>query len=48
MILSLSQSQLESQELLYDWRFTANILILASSPLRLTTIIFFEAEYLRL
>jgi hypothetical protein len=26
-----------SPELLYDWRFTANLLVLVTSPLRLTT-----------
>jgi hypothetical protein len=34
-----SESELES-ELLYDWRFTANYFVLATSPLRPTTIIF--------
>jgi hypothetical protein len=28
--------------LLYDWRFTANQLVLATSPLRITTIIIFQ------
>jgi hypothetical protein len=32
-------------ELLYDWRFTANQFVLATSPLRLTTSIF-SIEYL--
>jgi hypothetical protein len=31
-----------SSELLYDWRFTANQFVLAPSPLRLTTRIFFQ------
>jgi hypothetical protein len=32
------EAELESQsELLYDWRFTANKFVLATSPLRLTT-----------
>jgi hypothetical protein len=33
-------------ELLYDWRFTANQFVLATSPLRLTTSIFFSTEHL--
>jgi hypothetical protein len=33
-------------ELLYDWRYTANQLVLAPSPLRLTTRIFFSIEHL--
>jgi hypothetical protein len=35
-----SQPKIKS-ELLYDWRFTANEFVLASSPLRLTTEFFF-------
>jgi hypothetical protein len=35
----MSESDSES-ELLYDWRFTANQFVLATSPLRLTTRIF--------
>jgi hypothetical protein len=34
--------QESESELLYDWRFTANQFILASSPLRLTTTFFFN------
>jgi hypothetical protein len=34
-------------EILYDWRFTANQFVLATSPLRLTTSIFFSTEHLR-
>jgi hypothetical protein len=36
----LVMSESES-ELLYDWRFTANLFVLATSPLRPTTSIFF-------
>jgi hypothetical protein len=39
-LLAKSKSKSKS-ELLYDWRFTANQFILASSSLRLTTNIFF-------
>jgi hypothetical protein len=35
-----SQSQSQELELLYDWRFTANQFVLATSTLRLTTRIF--------
>jgi hypothetical protein len=35
-IFCLTRSESES-ELLYDWRFTANLFVLAKSPLRLTT-----------
>jgi hypothetical protein len=35
-VTSESESESES-ELLYDWRFTANQFVLATSPLRLTT-----------
>jgi hypothetical protein len=34
-------------ELIYNWRFTANQFVLASSPLRLTARIFFLIEHLR-
>jgi hypothetical protein len=34
-------SSLSKSKLLYDWRFTANQFVLASSPLRLTTRNFF-------
>jgi hypothetical protein len=34
---SESESESECQRLLYDWRFSANQLIVALSPLRLTT-----------
>jgi hypothetical protein len=41
--LSKSKSKSKSKsELLYDWRFTANQFVLASSPLRLTTRYFFQ------
>jgi hypothetical protein len=40
-------STTESQ-LLYDWRFTVNHFVLATSPLRLTTSNFFPTEHLRL
>jgi hypothetical protein len=33
-------------ESLYDWRFTANQFVLTTSPLRLTTRMFFSTEYL--
>jgi hypothetical protein len=36
-----SEPESES-ELLYDWRFTANQLVLGTSPFRLTTSIFFQ------
>jgi hypothetical protein len=39
-LTSLWESESES-ELLYDWRFTANQFVLATSPLRLKTSIFF-------
>jgi hypothetical protein len=40
---SVNPLKTESEsELLYDWRFTANPFILATSPLRLTTNIFFS------
>jgi hypothetical protein len=39
--LSLRPSESKSEsELLYDWRFTANRFVLATSPLRITTINF--------
>jgi hypothetical protein len=41
----LSQSQ--KSKLLYDWQFTANQFVFASSPLRLTTRIFLSTEPLR-
>jgi hypothetical protein len=38
----ISESESESEsELLYDWRFSANKLVLAPSPLRITTTDFF-------
>jgi hypothetical protein len=41
------QSESESEsELLYGWRFTANQFVLATSHLRLTTIISFSTGYL--
>jgi hypothetical protein len=42
-VLSVSQSESESESgFLYDWRFTANQLVLATSPLRLKTSNFFQ------
>jgi hypothetical protein len=38
---------LSESELLYDWRFTTNVFVLATSPLRFTTSILFPAEQLR-
>jgi hypothetical protein len=43
---SLHLSELDQKNLLYDWRFTANHFVLASSPLRLTTGFFFSTETL--
>jgi hypothetical protein len=39
--------RLSKSVLLYDWRFTANQFVLASSPLRLTTGVFLSTEPLR-
>jgi hypothetical protein len=41
ILIIVSQSKPKSK-LLYDWRFTANQFVLASSPLRLTIRIFFS------
>jgi hypothetical protein len=41
---SVSESE---SELLYDWRFTANKFVLASSPLRLTAEFLSSIEHLR-
>jgi hypothetical protein len=40
-------TKVKKSKLLYDWQFTANQLVLASSPLRLTTRVFFSTELLR-
>jgi hypothetical protein len=45
--LTIFQNLQYYPELLYDWRFTANQFVLATSPLRLTTINFFSTEPLR-
>jgi hypothetical protein len=42
-----SENFKSKSELLYDWRFTANQFVLASSPLRPTTRFFFSAGLLR-
>jgi hypothetical protein len=39
---ALGQEPESESELLYDWRFTANHFVLATSPLRLTTTISFQ------
>jgi hypothetical protein len=45
--LTHSLTAKSKSKLLYDWRFTANQFVLASSPLRPTTRFFFSAELLR-
>jgi hypothetical protein len=40
--LMLALASTVESELLYDWRFTANQFVLASSPLRPTTRFFFD------
>jgi hypothetical protein len=40
--LELVQQSKSKSKLLYDWRFTANQFVLASSPLRPTTTFFFN------
>jgi hypothetical protein len=47
-LLSSNCSSESESELIYDWRFTANQFVLATSPLRLTTSIFSSTEHLRL
>jgi hypothetical protein len=44
--LSLTDPLQSQSQLLYDWRFTANQFVLATSPLSLTTSIFFSIEHI--